>query len=147
LSCQFNKPPIMPQAPLAPRHVFVYGTLRRGDDNDITRLRPAPRWVAQASIAGTMYHFGRYPGVLLGGSGQVVGEVYEILPELERVLDEIEELYPQQTNEYFKRRIDVQLEGAGTVECIVYEINAALVADKPVITSGDWVKGRDNPTI
>lgn len=131
----------MPQAPATPRHVFVYGTLRRGDDNDITCLSPAPRWVGEARIAGTMYHFGRYPGVLLGGDGQVTGEVYEISPELERVLDEIEELYPQQTNEYFKRRITVQTVGR-SVDCIVYEINAALVADKPVIASGDWVRGR-----
>jgi gamma-glutamylcyclotransferase (GGCT)/AIG2-like uncharacterized protein YtfP len=38
----------------------------------------------------------------------VQGEVYEISPQLERVLDEIEELYPQQTNEYAKRDISVQ---------------------------------------
>jgi len=131
----------MPQAPTAARHVFVYGTLRRGDDNDITRLSPAPRWVGEARIAGTMYHFGRYPGVLLGGVGLVTGEVYEIAPELERVLDEIEELYPQQTNEYFKRHITVHTAGRA-VDCIVYEINAALVAGKPVIASGDWVTGR-----
>ncbi len=131
----------MPQALDTSRHVFVYGTLRRGDDNDITRLSPAPHWVGDARIAGTMYHFGRYPGVVLGGNGQVAGEVYEISPELERVLDEIEELYPQQTNEYFKRCIAVQTAGR-TVDCIVYEINAALVADKPVIDSGDWVRGR-----
>lgn len=131
----------MPQAPHTPRHVFVYGTLRRGDDNDITRLNPAPRWVGEARTAGTMYHFGRYPGVLLGGAGQVMGEVYEISPALERVLDEIEELYPQQTNEYFKRNISVEVDGRA-MDCIVYEINAALVAGKPVIASGDWVRGR-----
>ena len=133
----------MPQAPHTPRHVFVYGTLRRGDDNDITRLNPAPRWVGEARTAGTMYHFGRYPGVLLGGAGQVMGEVYEISPALERVLDEIEELYPQQTNEYFKRNISVEVDGRA-MDCIVYEINAALVAGKPVIASGDWVKGRQH---
>jgi gamma-glutamylcyclotransferase (GGCT)/AIG2-like uncharacterized protein YtfP len=133
----------MPQAPHAPCHAYVYGTLRRGDDNDITRLKPEPRWVGEARIAGTMYDFGRYPGVLLGGAGQVTGEVYEISPELERVLDEIEELYPQQTNEYFKRNISVEVEGRA-VDCIVYEINAALVAGKPVIASGDWVQGRQH---
>ncbi len=131
----------MPQASTMPRHAFVYGTLRRGDDNDITRLTPAPRWVGEARIAGTMYHFGRYPGVVLGGTAQVLGEVYEICAQLERVLDEIEELYPQQTNEYFKRDISVQV-GQRMVDCIVYEINPALVAGKPVIASGDWVRDR-----
>lgn len=131
----------MPQAPAQPRHVFVYGTLRRGDDNDINRLRPAPRFVGTGSVKGTMYHFGRYPGVLLGGEGDIVGEVYEITPELERVLDEIEELYPQQSDEYFKRDIVVEVAGK-PVACIVYEINAGYVAGRPRIEGGDWVKGR-----
>ena len=98
-SWTFQKLPIMPQAPAsATRHAFVYGTLRRGDDNDINRLQPAPVFVGEARIKGRMYHLGRYPGVLLGGPHDVAGEVYAISAELERVLDEIEELYPQQTN-------------------------------------------------
>ena len=89
------------------RHVFVYGTLRQGDDNDITQLTPAPQWIAPATLAGAMYHLGAYPGVVLGGEGTVQGEVYAITPELERQLDEIEELYPQQKDEYFKRMVTV----------------------------------------
>jgi gamma-glutamylcyclotransferase (GGCT)/AIG2-like uncharacterized protein YtfP len=131
----------MPQASPTGRHVFVYGTLRKGDDNDINRLSPPPRLVGTGSTKGTMYHFGRYPGVILGGDGEVFGEVYEITPELERVLDEIEELYPQQTNEYFKRDIQVATE-AGLLDCIVYEINPDYVAGKRVIASGDWVRDR-----
>lgn len=123
------------------RHVFVYGTLRRGDDNDINKLSPAPRHVGNGWAAGTMYHFGRYPGVILGGSGQVYGEVYAVTAELERILDEIEELYPQQTNEYFKRDIAVVVEGR-VVPCFVYEINRDYVEGKPRIEGGDWVKGR-----
>lgn len=133
----------MPEAthPSSARHVFVYGTLRRGDDNDITRLQPAPRFVGPATIAGTLYHLGAYPGVVLGGNGTVVGEVYAIEPELERVLDEIEELYPQQTDEYFKRMVAVEVSGQ-RVECIVYEINPRYVVNARPILGGDWVKGR-----
>ena len=40
------------------RHVFVYGTLRRGQANDINRLLPAPRYVGQGVITGVMYHLG-----------------------------------------------------------------------------------------
>lgn len=123
------------------RHVFVYGTLRRGDDNDITRLRPAPRWVGTASIAGVMYHLGRYPGVVLGGPGHVVGEVYAIDSALEARLDEIEEVYPQQRDEYAKRTVVVRV-NAVPVECLVYEINPRYVLGCPRISSGDWVKSR-----
>jgi gamma-glutamylcyclotransferase (GGCT)/AIG2-like uncharacterized protein YtfP len=140
-----------PVTPSPQRHVFVYGTLRRGDDNDITRLAPPPHFVSEAKIAGVMYHLGAYPGVVLAkptnnasdtiDSGTVVGEVYAIEPELELVLDEIEALYPQQKDEYFKRSIDVTV-GRARFNCIVYEINPAYVAGKPIITSGDWVRGR-----
>ena len=125
----------------ADRHVFVYGTLRSGDDNDITRLQPPARYVGMAQTPGTMHHLGRYPGVLLGGIGTIVGEVYAISADLERVLDEIEELYPQQTNEYFKRHITVAVDG-NPVDCIVYEINPDYVLGKPVIASGDWCRDR-----
>jgi gamma-glutamylcyclotransferase (GGCT)/AIG2-like uncharacterized protein YtfP len=120
---------------------FVYGTLRRGDDNDITRLMPAPIFIGSARIAGTMYHLGGYPGVTLGGAGQIVGEVYSVSAELEKKLDAIESEYPAQADEYFKRRISVQVNGQ-MLDCNVYEINPAYVKDKPIIASGDWVKDR-----
>ena len=66
-----------------PRCVFVYGTLRRGGSNDITRLRPAPRFLGKAQVQGVLYHLGAYPGMALGGSHWVQGEVYAIAPALE----------------------------------------------------------------
>ena len=143
-----NTTPAIATPPSA-RHVFVYGTLRRGDDNDITRLLPSPQYVGDAEIVGVMYHLGAYPGVILAqppvdherAMGRIVGEVYAIQPALEAKLDEIEMIYPQQRDEYFKRQIQV-IVGGQRLDCIVYEINAAYVQNKPVIGSGDWVKGR-----
>jgi gamma-glutamylcyclotransferase (GGCT)/AIG2-like uncharacterized protein YtfP len=125
------------------RHVFVYGTLRKGDDNDITRLSPAPRYVGNSVISGLMYHLGAYPGVVLtdDASQTIIGEVYAIEPALEQVLDEIEMIYPQQRDEYVKRNVVLKL-GAQQLSCLVYEINPAYIHGKPVIASGDWVKDR-----
>ncbi len=124
------------------RYVFVYGTLRRGGSNDINRLAPAPVWVGEASIAGTLYDFGRYPGVVLGGEGRVVGEVYGIDASLERVLDEIEEVYPQQTDEYLRRHVQVSVAG-GVRQCLVYEINPRYIGpDARVLLAGDWFAER-----
>lgn len=150
------------------RHVFVYGTLRRGEQRDINRLLPAPRWIGRASVPGVMYHLGAYPGVVLGHgrgtAGRVQGEVYEISAELERQLDEIEAVWPQPNGEYVKRRIVVRLDGpaqqgtglpnrppdGGALEemiCLLYEIAPGHVVGKPVIASGDWVQQRaDKPT-
>ncbi len=125
------------------RLFFVYGTLRHGDDNDITRLVPAPRWMGTAQIRGTMYHLGGYPGVTLGGEGAIVGEVYAVSPALEAKLDAIESEYPAQSDEYAKREIDVQVAGR-MQRCHVYEINLAYIAGKPIIASGDWVKDRSS---
>jgi gamma-glutamylcyclotransferase (GGCT)/AIG2-like uncharacterized protein YtfP len=127
----------MPEAQL----FFVYGTLRRGDDNDITCLKPVPQFMGDATIAGTMYHLGGYPGVTLGGSGQIIGEVYSVSAELEKTLDAIESEYPAQPDEYAKRAIRVQVAGKWH-DCFVYEINPAYIAGKPIIASGDWVKDR-----
>lgn len=128
---------IMPEAQL----FFVYGTLRRGDANDITLLTPAPQFIGHASIAGTMHHLGGYPGVTLGGQHAIVGEVYAVSAELEKILDAIESEYPAQPDEYAKRAIRVHMAGQWR-DCFVYEINAAYVAGKPIIASGDWVKDR-----
>jgi gamma-glutamylcyclotransferase (GGCT)/AIG2-like uncharacterized protein YtfP len=120
---------------------FVYGTLRQGDDNDMTRLEPAPRLVGHARIKGVMHHLGGYPGVTLGGDKDVVGEVYAVGPELEAKLDAIESEYPAQADEYAKRDITVHVDGQA-MACSVYEINPAYTVGKPVIASGDWVKDR-----
>ena len=127
------------------RHVFVYGTLRQGEARDITRLLPAPRWVGRACVPGVLYHLGAYPGLTLDAQGSVHGEVYEISPELESLLDEIEEVWPQQSGEYCKRQRLVQLEE--TVEdivCMVYEIALDRIHGMPVIGCGDWVRHRLN---
>lgn len=139
-------PPFTP--PFSSRHVFVYGTLRRGDVRDITRLRPEPRFVGMASVAGTLYDLGPYPGVVLGGPGRVIGEVYAISPDLESQLDAIEEVWPQQTGEYSKQQVKVVLNEAAVpggemaLQCLVYEINPLRTAGKALITSGDWLDRR-----
>jgi gamma-glutamylcyclotransferase (GGCT)/AIG2-like uncharacterized protein YtfP len=137
-----EKDSIMPEAPsTTQRHVFVYGTLRRGDDNDITRLKPEPVFVGSAVITGTLYDLGAYPGIRLDGEGLVQGEVYAIAPELEVQLDEIEELYPQQRDEYFKRIVPVAVQGR-TFACIVYEINPKYVVGRAILPGGDWARER-----
>ncbi|MES2510478.1 MAG: gamma-glutamylcyclotransferase family protein [Pseudomonadota bacterium] len=133
----------------ADRHVFVYGTLRRGEQRDINRLKPTPVFVGAATLAGTLYDLGSYPGLQLGGGRAVLGEVYRISAELEAVLDEIEEVWPQQTGEYAKRDVPVNFvspDAAGSlpasVLCLVYEIAADRTTGKSVIEDGDWVAYR-----
>jgi gamma-glutamylcyclotransferase (GGCT)/AIG2-like uncharacterized protein YtfP len=128
----------MPEAPL--RHVFVYGTLRRGGRNDINRLVPAPAYVGMGEVQGVLYHFDWYPGLTLGGERAVtvVGEVYSIAPPLEALLDAIEQVVPGADSEYFKREVQVAVAGR-SMECLVYEINPARVRGREPIAHGDWI--------
>jgi gamma-glutamylcyclotransferase (GGCT)/AIG2-like uncharacterized protein YtfP len=129
------------------RYVFVYGTLRRGERRDINLLLPTPFFVGYGQTPGVLYDLGAYPGVRLGGSQFVHGEVYQISPELERQLDEIEEVWPQQTGEYTRQEVRVAFTGASATSgsvpeqtCLIYEIAARRMADIRVIASGDWLK-------
>ena len=131
------------------RHVFVYGTLRRGEQRDINLLKPTPLFMGYGQTPGVLYDLGAYPGVRLGGSQYVYGEVYQIGLELERQLDEIEEVWPQQTGEYTRQAVRVAFTGAsvgsgpGAAQtCLVYEIADKRTSGMPVIVSGDWLDRR-----
>lgn len=119
-------------------HVFVYGTLRRSGRNDIARYRPQPVHVGEASIAGTLYDLGAYPGVVLGGAGRVKGEVYVVEPSVEAALDVLEEVADDGSGEYIKRQVRVDV-GGEPVDCLVYEIHPSRIAGRQVIVSGDWI--------
>ncbi len=141
----------MPALPT--RHVFVYGTLRRGEQRDINLLKPTPRWVGRASVEGVLYDLGGYPGLVLGsdqqpGQEKVRGEVYQITDALEHLLDEIEGVGPIPCGEYAKREIVIQPENEDTTDevaspdgasCLVYEATQTRVARCAVIFGGDWV--------
>jgi gamma-glutamylcyclotransferase (GGCT)/AIG2-like uncharacterized protein YtfP len=123
------------------RHVFVYGTLRRGGRNDINRLQPAPRYVGMGEVKGRLYHFDWYPGLTLGGDEAVtvVGEVYEVTAQLESVLDAIEGIVDGDDSEYFKRELEIEVQGR-PLRCFVYEINPHRVQGRQPIGHGDWIQ-------
>jgi gamma-glutamylcyclotransferase (GGCT)/AIG2-like uncharacterized protein YtfP len=131
---------MMPESPKPPRYAFVYGTLRCGGSNDITRFDPKPERVADARIAGTLYHLGAYPGAVLGGTGELVGEIYRIHPDLEALLDVLEEVGPGGSGEYIKREVLVEIESGERMTCLVYEIHPARILERMVIPSGDWFR-------
>lgn len=132
---------MMPQAASSSRHVFVYGTLRRGGSNDISRFCPAPEYVGNGEIVGTLFDLGAYPGAMLGGEGRIKGEVYRITPALEVQLDVLEEVKTDGSGEYIRRDVMVDISGRSTC-CLVYEINPTRIGDRPIIPSGDWMLQR-----
>lgn len=131
------------------RYVFCYGTLRAGEINDIGRAAAthgiaAPRLVGAVAVAvaGRLYDFGNYPGMVAGGGRDLVwGDVYAIDERLVPVLDEIEEVYPGVEGLFVRQRASVEL-GGRRYDCLYYPVGAHAIADKPRIESGDWVQYR-----
>jgi len=115
--------------------VFVYGTLRRGGVRAMPELFPDSEFVGGASVRGSLFDFGSYPGLLPDGAGSpVAGEVYEVGEEVLRKLDDIEA-----PAHYSRREVEVSLGGRG-VTCWVYEPELSLYPSRTLITSGDWIE-------
>jgi len=129
------------------RHVFVYGTLRKGEVNDIGRAAarhglPAPRLLGAASVRGRLFDFGSYPGLVPDPAAQPVrGDVYEIDDALVPVLDEIEEVYPGVEGLFRSREVGVTIAGR-ELRCLFYPVAEEAVAERAPIRTGDWISYR-----
>ena len=122
-----------------PTFVFVYGTLRKGQRNDINLRTPPPVFIGSAGVKGQLYNRGWYPGMRLGGEQSVLGEVYQVSAQLLAQLDELEEVAPVPSGEY--QRIQMEVECAGQkLVCYIYELSEHCAAQSTVIEEGDWVK-------
>ncbi|VVE46859.1 gamma-glutamylcyclotransferase [Pandoraea aquatica] len=129
-------------------YVFVYGTLRAGEINDMMRAAArhgiaAPAYVGPSTLGGQLYDFGSYPGMVLGAGvdERVTGDIYRIDAALIPVLDEIEAVYPGEAGVFVREMHEVTCAGA-TYECIVYPVGAEAVSQLRRIPGGDWVAYR-----
>lgn len=106
--------------------VFVYGTLQSGNENrglhlfgdHATLLGPAHTTEGQFD----MQDLGSFPGVLLGGTNNVVGEVWEVSDEAMEQLDLIEG-YP----DFYNRRLTDTTQGTAWMYYLVDEYHADFV--------------------
>lgn len=97
-------------------HVFVYGTLKRGQCRE--DLWPkVPVSVAPAWTWGSLFDLGPYPA-LLGGSDRVLGELWSFEPsEMATVLEVLDQIegtnQPGLPNEYDRQQVQVTSWGCG----------------------------------
>ncbi|MFM0325825.1 gamma-glutamylcyclotransferase family protein [Caballeronia glebae] len=133
------------------QYVFVYGTLRAGEVNDINRAAArhgvaTPEWICAAHVQGQLFDFGTYPGLVIDEKGAPIrGDVYRIEDALVPVLDEIENVYPGVEGLFRSHRlhVEVDIEGrADRIDCLIYPVAAAAADGLPCIESGDWVAHR-----
>ena len=133
--------------PLSAMHVFIYGTLRRGEINDLAlvakgRTLPEPVWVGASEVAGALIDFGDWPGLLADVPNlRVRGEVYRIDPRLLPVLDEIEEYEAARRTVFVRREVDVLVAGQ-PVRCWYYPVDPELAAAARPVAGDDWIDHR-----
>jgi gamma-glutamylcyclotransferase (GGCT)/AIG2-like uncharacterized protein YtfP len=128
-----------------PVHVFVYGTLRAGEANDINRLQPRPTFLGFGVVEGELFDFGRHPGIVLRPGAQAYSSPSTRgAPELIQILDDIELEYPERAGLYRQAWREVACAGE-TLRCLVYELTdegASSLGRFPDAELLDWVGWR-----
>lgn len=132
-------------------YVFVYGTLRAGEINDLARAAarrrlPAARYVGPASVPGRLVDFGDWPGLIPVEDGRRVrGDVFRVDPALIALMDEIEEYEPGKPCCFVRREVSARLESPAAARCLkcqYYPIDPSLRGAAVDIAADDWVSYR-----
>ena len=115
-------------------HLFTYGTLKSAVTSPAGKeLMRDCEQVGDGTVAGTLYDAGEYPALLLGGAGEVAGEIWRCPAPLLRVLDRYEG-----TEEGLFRRVATEVDG---VPCWVFVAGPKLgprLRPESIIGSGRW---------
>lgn len=123
--------------------IFVYGTLR----GDCSGPNIVGKYIGADVISGNLYDLGWYPGVrdvppdyvssFWEPTGNVVGEVWEVTPEVLEQLDSYEgadATDPYNPNEGLYHRVKTKTFAGREVEVYVYTDEIT----KGLIPHGDW---------
>ena len=123
--------------------LFVYGTLRQGEERHPVLARHRLVHGMAATTLGTLLDLGPYPGLILDRSlGAVAGEYYEIpdpaalFPELDRI--ETFQGFGDPSSLYRRAIVRVERSGAGSRLAWTY-VYAGSRTGCHEIVSGDWL--------
>jgi len=112
--------------------IFVYGSLRQGGglheclatSKYLNTVRTKPEY--------KLYSLGAFPGLVAGGTTAVVGEVYDVTPEVLARLDRVE----GHPNFYCRTTIILQ----DDTEVQAYLLPNNIHWSNNLIDSGDWIE-------
>jgi len=114
--------------------IFVYGTLKRGQRQDLANYIPAPVYLGEGWVYGKLYDLGHCPALVLDDTaGQVFGEVWELDSTLFAALDR----YEADCGDFRLRNAPVHF-AEGVENMAVYEIGAHQLLPTAHLPSGQW---------
>jgi gamma-glutamylcyclotransferase (GGCT)/AIG2-like uncharacterized protein YtfP len=128
--------------------LFVYGTLRRGEERFPVLERHRARLAFTGSTRGTLYDLGTHPGLRLGeGSTAVIGEAYacDAIDDLLRETDAIEEFlgFGVPGSLYRRAIVTVAVTSGGSALAWAYGFEGSPAG--PIVVGGDWRKRQHVP--
>ena len=119
-------------------HLFVYGTLRAGEQNPMALLlHRSAVLLGRATIQGRLYAFGWHPGLVPSDdpADRVTGDVFEIrAPEAERLTATLDEY---EGPGFPRVEVEARLDDGRVVACWAY-VYAESVEGRERIASGEW---------
>ena len=123
----------------AVNHLFIYGTLRDGEERSGILSEFSSKVYKDCKIRGRLINLpGGYPG-LISGDGSVVGEIHHT-PKIQNVLkildNDVEDFKGYGEDDSLFHRV---LTYSNDIPCWTY-VYAGSPDDGPVIESGDWLK-------
>jgi len=128
-------------------YLFVYGTLRKPLGHEMHGvLERAARLVGEATVRGTLYDLGDYPGLVIaeGGDGRVSGELYALDPSGAQAALEALDAYEgcgaadPKPHEYRREVLNVRLADGSEIAAWTYLLDRSHAGLKPV-PEGDYV--------
>jgi gamma-glutamylcyclotransferase (GGCT)/AIG2-like uncharacterized protein YtfP len=123
--------------------LFVYGTLRAGEENPFAALlRRSAVLLGRATIQGRLYAFGWHPSLVPSDdpADRVVGDVFEIREsEAESLIATLDEY---EGPGFPRRQVEARLEDGRVVACWAY-FYAGSVEGRERIASGEWRTHRE----
>lgn len=128
----------------ATARLFVYGTLMRGEcrHHHIERCKPVR--IEPATVAGKLFDYGEYPGLVAGpahGASRVRGELIEFhdIEPVVALLDRVEGVRanPSAADEYRRMIVEVALSDGTRVPAWAY-VAARIPPGARWIRSGNW---------
>jgi gamma-glutamylcyclotransferase (GGCT)/AIG2-like uncharacterized protein YtfP len=126
--------------PGAPPRLFVYGSLRAGETNEMAALlRASSRHLGRGTVCGRLYAVDWYPGMVASDDAQdcVAGDVFELHPSSAgRVLADLD---AYEGDGFARRIVRVRMDRETCVSAFAY-LFAGSVAGLPRVAHGDWAR-------
>ena len=124
----------------APPRLFVYGSLRIGQENPMAELlHRNSRHLGQGTVCGRLYVISWYGGMVPGEAADecVTGDAFELNPDsAARVLAGLD---AYEGDGFERRTVEVTLDDETRVGAYAY-LYAASVAGLPRVAHGDWLR-------